>query len=368
MTKMRKLADLGQSIWLDYIRRSFIASGELDALIEQGLRGMTSNPSIFAKAISESSDYDQDLQSLAKAGKDAQQIYEALAFEDVMTAADRFGPVYDQTRCLDGYVSLEVSPDLAHDTEGTISEAKRLFQALGRPNVMIKVPATKEGLPAITELIASGVNVNVTLLFSVDVYKEVAEAYVQGLERLLAHGPEVSGGRSLSEISSVASFFVSRVDSAVDKELESKGMLDLQGKAAVANAKLAYAAFAQIFSGSRWKRLQDQGAKVQRLLWASTGTKNPEYPDTMYVDQLIGPNTVNTLPPHTLQHFLDHGQVRATLTQGLQEAAGHLERLASQDIHMQAITAKLLEDGIEAFAQPFHQLMTNIEKKRQALI
>jgi len=366
--KLNELAELGQSIWYDYIRRAFIASGELEKLIDLGLRGMTSNPSIFEKAISGSADYDRDLGPLAREGKAAIEIFESLAFEDITMAADLFRPVYDRTKGQDGYVSLEVSPDLAHDTAGTVAEAKRFFEALNRPNVMIKVPATEDGLPAITELIGSGVNVNVTLLFSVEVYRGVAEAYLKGLERLAANGPSVNGGHHVDGVASVASFFVSRVDGAVDKQLEKFGRRDLQGKAAVANAKLAYKACSEIYSGPRWDALQGQGAHVQRLLWASTGTKNPLYSDTKYVDELIGQDTVNTVPPAALTHFLDHGTVRETLLQGRGDAYSHLEELKNLGIDLDAITRELLQNGLQSFADSFQALLDSIARKRDQLM
>ena len=368
MTKLDQLARLGQSIWYDYIRRALITSGDLEALISQGLRGMTSNPSIFEKAISGSADYDADLKIMAEEDKSVQEIYESLALKDIGMAADLFRPVYDETRGLDGYVSLEVNPDLAHDTEKTVSEARRLFEALHRPNVMIKVPATKAGIPAIAELITSGVNVNVTLLFSVEIYKEVAKAYLNGLEGLLARGPSVDGGHTIEGIASVASFFVSRVDSAVDRELEKRARKDLAGKTAVANARTAYRAFREIFSGPRWENLRENGASVQRLLWASTGTKNPLYSDTLYVDQLIGPSTVNTVPPATLKRFLDHGTVQETLTQDMDDAEKHMADIAALGIDLEAVTGELLDEGIQAFAQPFKALMTSIEEKRDRLV
>lgn len=368
VNKLKKLAGLGQSIWYDYIRRAFITSGELETFIDLGLRGMTSNPSIFEKAISGSSDYDQHLGPLAREGKTANEIFESLAFEDIIMAADLFRPVYDRTKGQDGYVSLEVSPDLAHDTAGTVSDARRFFEALGRPNVMVKVPATEAGIPAITELIGAGVNVNVTLLFSVEVYRRVAEAYLKGLERLAANGPSVNGGHHVDGVASVASFFVSRVDGAVDKQLDNLGRSDLQGKAAVANAKLAYKACSEIFSGPRWDELQGKGARVQRLLWASTGTKNPLYPDTKYVDELIGQDTVNTVPPATLTHFLDHGTVEETLIQGWDEALSHMGELKGLGIDLDAITRELLQNGLQSFADSFQALLDSIAQKRDQLM
>ena len=367
MSKLKELNKLGQSIWYDYIRRAFITSGELQEWIDQGLRGITSNPSIFEKAIAGSADYDQELQELAKQDLSVKEVYEALALKDIALAADLMRPVYDETAGKDGFVSLEVSPELAHDTEGTIAEAKRLFESLKRPNVMIKVPATKEGLPAITELIASGINVNVTLIFSVENYRQVVEAFLQGMEKLAQNGPTTPSGVKVDRIGSVASFFVSRVDTAVDAELEKIGNDSLKGKIAIANAKNAYAEFRKFFSGKRWEALSQKGARVQRPLWASTGVKNPLYPDTMYVDQLIGADTVNTVPPATLNSFLDHGTVAQTLDKGLEEAQSQLQELAKLGIDLQAITAQLQKDGVAAFASAFQSLMSSIEEKRNEL-
>jgi transaldolase/glucose-6-phosphate isomerase len=361
MTKMHELAQLGQAIWYDYIRRAFIASGDLQALIDQGLRGVTSNPTIFEKAIVGSADYDEDLRWLVEAGTSVDEIYEALAVDDVGRAADLFRPVYQQTNGLDGYVSLEVSPQLSHDTADTVAEARRLFAVLGRPNVMIKVPATPEGIPAVETLIGEGINVNVTLIFALARYQEVAEAYLAGLEKLAAKGGD------LTRVASVASFFVSRVDTAVDRVLEKMGNTELQGKAAIANAKNAYAHFRGIFSGARWERLARQGARVQRPLWASSGTKNPHYPDTLYVDSLIGPDTVNTVPPATLQAYLDHGAVASTLGVGLEEARAHLAHLAELGVDLDAITKQLEDEGVAAFAKSFETLLASIATKQDRL-
>jgi transaldolase/glucose-6-phosphate isomerase len=363
MGKLRELAEQGQSIWLDYIRRFFITSGQLQALIDEGLRGITSNPTILEKAIAGSADYDQDLQALVADGKSEEEIYEALTLDDIARAADLLRPVYNATGGTDGYVSLEVSPALAHDTEGTVAEAKRLFATLGRPNVMIKVPATPAGIPAIETLIGEGVNINVTLMFSLAHYEAVAAAYIAGLEKLVAAGGDVS------RIASVASFFISRVDTAVDQALaEVEGGQPLQGKIAIANAKAAYARFREVFSGERWQRLVEQGARVQRPLWASTSTKNPLYPDTLYVDRLIGPDTVNTLPPATLQAFRDHGTVAPTLEAALDEARAQLDQLANLGIDLAALTQKLQNDGVAAFAKSFDSLMTSIGQKRDQLL
>ncbi|MGQ9599070.1 MAG: transaldolase [Anaerolineae bacterium] len=366
MTKLEQLASLGQSIWLDFIRRSLITSGELQSLVEEGLRGMTSNPTIFEKAIAGSNDYDDQLRLLVRYTNTVEELYEALALEDIRAAADVLRPVYERTGGGDGYVSLEVDPKLANDTQGTIAEARRLFAAVDRPNVMIKVPATPAGIPAIRALISEGLNINVTLIFSVSQYRAVVEAYMAGLEsRAAARG-------DLSHVASVASFFVSRIDTAVDRILDIKAESDpevslLKGKTAIACAKMAYAFFGEIVSGDRWRWLASQGARVQRPLWASTSTKNPAYPDTLYVDHLIGPHTVNTLPPETLAAFRDHGVVAQTVDTGLEEARDHLARLAQAGIDLEAVTQKLQEDGVTAFAASFHSLLTSLQQKRAQL-
>ncbi|NJL32979.1 MAG: transaldolase [Chloroflexaceae bacterium] len=347
-TKLHELAELGQAVWYDYIRRSFITSGEMQSLIDQGLRGMTSNPTIFEKAMAGSADYDDDMRRLVAEGKSIDELYAALVVDDIARAADLLRPVYDETNGLDGYISLEVSPTMAHDTEGTINEARRLHRAVNRPNLMIKVPATPEGLPAITTLIGEGISVNVTLMFSLDHYEAVAEAYISGLEKLAAAGGD------LSKVASVASFFVSRVDSSVDKELDGvAGGEALKGKIAIANAAAAYDRFLKTFSGERWSALAAKGATVQRVLWASTGTKNPDYPDTMYVDNLIAPHTVNTMPPATLRATLDHATVKPTLEALIPEALQQLEQLKTLGIDLDAITQQLQVDGVASFAKSF---------------
>jgi transaldolase/glucose-6-phosphate isomerase len=363
MTKLHDLASLGQSIWYDNIRRALLDSGELAELVGAGVRGVTSNPTIFEKAITGSTDYDEALRTLVDAGKSVDEIYEALVLEDIGRTADLLRAVFDQAGGTDGFASLEVNPSLANDTRGTIADARRLFAALGRPNVMIKVPATPAGFPAIRTLIADGVNVNVTLIFGLDQYKSVAEAYIAGLEKLAADGGDVS------RVASVASFFVSRVDTAVDQALEAhpEGK-DLQGKIAIANAKVAYAAFCEIFAGERWEKLAAKGAQVQRPLWASTSTKNPEYPDTLYVDNLIGPHTVNTVPPQTLQAVFDHGSVALALEKGMEEARDQVERLAELGVDLDAITQQLLDDGVASFAKSFDSLMASIAEKRERLL
>jgi transaldolase / glucose-6-phosphate isomerase len=365
---------LGQSIWYDNIRRAMLTTGDLARKIEEDdLRGVTSNPTIFEKAITGSADYDEQLRALVAAGRTVPEIYEELVADDIARAADTLRPVYDRTGGLDGYISLEVNPRLAYDTRGTIDEATRLFQRLGRPNVMIKIPAAQEGLPAIEEAIYRGVNINVTMIFSIENYEQVAEAYVRGLERRAAEGQPVTG------IASVASFFVSRVDTSVDAELEARArdastpeerarLEGLRGRAAVANAKLAYQKFKEIFHGERFRALREQGAMVQRPLWASTGTKNPNYSDVLYVDNLIGPETVNTVPPATYTAIRDHSVVRPTLEEGVEECRALIGELASVGIDLKAVTEKLQEDGLAAFVTSFDTLAESIEAKRGALL
>jgi transaldolase len=362
MTKLHELAELGQSIWLDYISRSLIASGELQKLVDQGLRGVTSNPSIFEKAIAGSADYDEDLNRLVRDGKSVVEIYEDLAMADIRSAADILRPVYEKSGGADGYVSLEVNPALAHDTGATIAEARRLFASLERPNVLIKVPATPAGIPAIETLIGEGVNVNVTLIFSLEKYEAVATAYIAGLAKLALAGGDV--GR----VASVASFFISRVDTAVDKALEEIGNTEIQGKIAIDNAKIAYSRFREIFSSERWKKLATESARVQRPLWASTSSKNPAYPDTLYVDNLIGPDTVNTLPPATLDDFLDHGKVATTVETDVDGARKRMAELTELGIDLDAIISEVLDEGVAAFAKSFEGLIASIAEKRRRLL
>lgn len=360
MSKLHDLTHLGQSIWYDNIRRSLIESGELQALFDAGVRGVTSNPSIFEKAITAGAEYDEQLQQLAAGRKTVQEIYEALVLQDIQEAADLARPIYEESDGLDGYVSLEVNPTLAHDTGATIGEARRLYARLNRPNVMIKVPATEAGIPAIKTLIAGGVNVNVTLLFAVDNYEQVAEAYIRGLEKLAARGGD------LSAVASVASIFVSRVDVQVDKKLAAMGNSSLKGKVAIANARLVYERFGQLFSGRRWQRLAARGANVQRVLWASTGTKDPDYPDTLYVDALIAPDTVNTVPPVTLEAFRDHGAVARTLDAGaIAEAHEQMRQLQELGVDLEQITDDLQTAGVQAFADSFRSLLDAIGEKRE---
>ncbi|MFQ6029747.1 MAG: bifunctional transaldolase/phosoglucose isomerase, partial [Dehalococcoidia bacterium] len=359
---------LGQSIWYDNIRRGLITSGRLKELIDLGVTGLTANPTIFEIAISGSTDYDSAILPLARNGSSKEAIYEHLVIEDIQMAADLLRPIYDRTDGVDGYASLEISPHLAQDTSGTIAEAKRFFAALDRPNVLIKVPATPEGIPAIRHLIGEGINVNVTLIFALEAYAQVREAYISGLETLAEKGGD------LSRVASVASFFVSRVDTAVDALIEQQiqqGREDLQdqlGNAAVANAKLAYQEFQATFGGERFAALQARGARVQRPLWASTGTKNASYSDVLYVDSLIGPNTVNTMPEATLTAFLDHGQSAEAVTRGVANAQRTIEALERAGISMVEVTDKLLADGVQAFANSFDQLLSNIEEKKNRLL
>ncbi len=364
MNPLKELGEQGQSIWLDYIRRNLILSGELKRMVEEdGIRGVTSNPTIFEKAIAGSTDYDDALRiMLVRDGKaDGEKLYEPLAIEDIQMAADVLRSVYDASNGDDGYVSLEVSPHLAHDTQATISEAKRLRAAVDRPNLMIKVPATPAGIPAIEQLIADGLSINVTLMFSMSHYESVARAYVKGLERCATP----------AKVASVASFFVSRVDTAVDKELEKNGTPEakaLAGKIAIANSKVVYRRFMEIFHGEGFASLRSRGARVQRPLWASTGTKNPAYSDVLYVENLIGPETVNTLPPDTINAFRDHGKIPgATVKAGFADADAKLASLARLGIDLDAITEKLQVDGVAAFAASFDQLMSALEKKRKAM-
>jgi transaldolase / glucose-6-phosphate isomerase len=373
MNPLVELQKLGQSIWYDNIRRAMLDNGELAGKIaEDDLRGMTSNPTIFEKAIAGSTDYNEGFRKLIAEDKGVQDIYEGLAVEDIQRAADLFKPVYERTDKLDGYVSFEVSPLLAHDTHDTIAEAKRLWAALGRPNVMIKIPATPAGLPAIRAVIAAGINVNVTMIFSLENYAEVAEAYILGLE------DRAAAGQPIKDIASVASVFVSRIDSAVDSQLEfrirhsenaseRKALTDLLGQVAIANTKLIYQRFKDIFHGERFAALKAQGARVQRPLWASTGTKNPKYRDVLYVEAFIGPETVNTVPPATYTAFRDHGEVALTLETNLSDAKATVAKLAETGIDLAQITQQLQDEGVKSFADSFESLMSSITSKRATL-
>jgi transaldolase len=365
--QLRELAAAGQSIWLDNIRRSMFASGELQGLIDEGLRGMTSNPTIFEHAIGAGNDYDAQLQSLVATERDPVKLFEALAIQDIRSACDAFRPVYDATNKLDGYVSLEVSPTLAHDTAGTIAAAKRLWAAVDRPNVMIKIPGTVEGVPAVRAAIAAGINVNVTLLFAVDAYAAAATAFIEGLE------DRAKTGAPIDTIASVASVFVSRIDSAIDKTLDEKiaagaALADLKGKAGIANLKLTYKKFEELFHGDRFAALAAKGATVQRPLWASTSTKNPAYFDLMYVVSVVGPDTVNTVPPNTLAALLDHGQIEPdTVHHDVAAAQTTIDALASNGILIKDVTDKLVVDGVKSFADSFDAMLAAIAGKQQQL-
>lgn len=365
MNPLVELQAYGQSFWYDNIRRKFLNDGTLQNLIdEDGLRGMTSNPSIFEKAIGQSDDYDDQISQEVQAGKDVKNVYEALALADIRTACDMFADLFEETNGGDGFVSLEVSPDLAGDTAKTISEARRLYKAVNRPNVMIKVPATPEGIPAIRQLIGEGININITLMFSLDHYEAVARAYLDGLKHL-----QDSGGDP-AKVASVASFFVSRVDSAVDKKLaalDDPAAEALMGKTAVANSKIVYQRFKEIFHGEAFDTYRSAGAGVQRLLWASTSTKNPDYPDTLYIDSLIGPETVNTMPPKTIDAFRDHGTVANTLEKDIDEAQLTLDNLEELGVDLDEVTEQLQKDGVEAFAKSFNILLETLQEKINAL-
>lgn len=364
---LKKLETLGQSIWLDYIRRDLIASGELRRLIEEdGLRGMTSNPSIFEKAIAESHIYDQDIRDMDLKKKDVKTIYEAISQRDVQNAADEFRPVYKKTDAEDGYVSLEVNPHLAHDTKGTIEEARRLWSALNRPNVLIKVPAASDGLPAIQQLVSEGINVNVTLLFGLPRYRQVAEAYMAGLEARAVQGKPVK------HIASVASFFLSRIDTLVDQMVEkfiglggkkTEIAKKVHGQVAISSARAAYQIYKEIFGGDRFKKLADRGARAQRLLWASTSTKNPDYSDIKYIEAIIGPDTVNTVPLETIVAYRDHGDPELRLEQDVEEANWIMAQLPELGISIDKVTQQLEDEGVKKFDEPFDKLMETIAKK-----
>ena len=362
-SKMMALLALGQSVWLDYLRRDMIQSGDLAARVADGLRGMTSNPSIFESAIAGSKDYDPALARPDIRSKSDADAFEAIAVDDVRMAADVFRTVYDSTEGADGFVSIEVRPSLARDTHGSLAEARRLWREVGRPNVMIKIPGTREGWPAIEQALEEGININITLLFSVEHYKAVADAYLNAMEaRIAARKP-------VDRVASVASFFVSRVDTEVDKRLEQLGgtATSLSGQAAIANAKLAYELFGELFSGPRWQKIRDAGARVQRPLWASTSTKNPRYGDVRYLEGLIGPETINTVPPETLQLFEEHGVVRRTLAPRADDARDTMRQIAEAGIDFDDVTQTLEDEGIQKFEVSYRKLLGVIAGKRQAL-
>jgi transaldolase len=362
-TRLHRLSELGQSVWIDFLSRDLLRSGGLARMMEEdAVCGVTSNPTIFQKALSEGDAYDEQLRSLAGL-EDAKEIFIALAAQDVGDACDLMRSVWDSGEGLRGYVSIEVDPTLAYDTAGTLEQARRLHELIERPNLYVKIPGTKEGLPAIEEMIASGRSINVTLIFSLERHREVMDAYVRGLERL------VEAGGDPSEVASVASFFVSRVDTEADRRVDERGGHDeLKGRLAVDNAKLAYRNWQEVFSGERWERLAARGASKQWCLWASTSTKNPAYRDVLYVESLIGPQTVNTMPEETIQAFQDHGQVELTLERGLDEAVRLLDELAAAGIDYDDVTATLEREGVQKFADSFAELLDGIRGKRGELV
>jgi transaldolase len=372
-SKLAALLDLGQSVWLDFISRDLLRSGRLDELVTQGVGGMTTNPTIFDKAIGQGDSYDEQIGEAVARGRPTAEIADALIVADVQTACDLMRPVYEHSSHLDGYVSIEVPPALAYNTRKTVNEAHRLHGAVDRPNLMVKIPGTRQGLAAIRQTTADGLNINVTLLFALEVYESVIDAYLGGLE------DRVARGEPIDEVRSVASFFVSRVDVKADQQIDEKiadqadrivgaRLAGLKGTLAVANAKLAYRRFLEISSTERWHRLAERGAQAQRLLWASTGAKNPEYDDLLYVDNLIGPQTVNTMPEETLEAFLDHGVVRRTVDQGFEEARDRLEQAASLGIDMKETTEALQTEGVALFRESFKALLASVDRKRRHLL
>ena len=370
---LQQLKNFGQSVWYDNIDRGQLVSGQFKGLLEEdGVTGVTANPTIFQKSISSGHAYDEQMTQLISEGKNTSDIYETMIIQDIRTVADLLRPIYDRTNMQDGYVSLEVSPDLAHDTNATIAEVRRFWKMVDRPNLLVKIPATPEGIPAIQASLSEGINVNITLIFSIEAYRDVTEAYLSALEERNA------SGKDISHIASVASFFVSRVDTLVDKVLDDKikatsdsaeqqKLKMLQGKAAIANARLVYQDFKKIFSTPRFETLKHSGAHVQRPLWASTSTKNPAYRDVLYAEELIGPGTVDTMPLETIENFKDHGRVALTIENNIPQAKAELEMLESVGIHYDAVTQQLLDEGVQKFADSFHQLFQGIEEKKKAI-
>ncbi|HEU0218226.1 MAG TPA: transaldolase, partial [Stellaceae bacterium] len=374
-SRLASLNDYGQSAWFDFVSRDLLRSGQLTQMIkDDALKGVTSNPSIFEKAIGHGEDYDELIRQAEAAGDlDPGALFEGLAVHDIQEGADAMRPVYQQTQGRDGYISLEVSPYLAMQTHETIEEARRLWRQVNRPNLMVKIPGTKPGIPAIRQMISEGVNINVTLLFASEVYAEVAEAYISGLEEFVEKGGDPH------RVASVASFFVSRIDSLIDSQIDKKiaatsdageksRLEGLKGKAAIANAKLTYQLYKEIYSSPRWQRLAQKGAQTQRLLWASTGTKNPKYSDVLYVEELIGPDTVNTMPPATMDAFRDHGKARASLEEGVDEAKAVMAALPSAGVSMADVTKQLVVDAVGLFADAADQLYASVQKKRQMVL
>ncbi len=362
-TPLEQLAEHGQSVWIDFLSREFVEQGDLQGLIDQGVKGVTSNPTIFQGAIAEGDDYDEQLREILKDETEPKEVFLQLATRDIRGACDLLKQVHDEGSGRDGWVSLEVDPNLAHDTQGTIDEAARLHELIDRKNLLVKIPATKEGLPAIEESIARGIPINVTLIFSLERHREVAEAYLRGLRRF------VDGGGDPRRVASVASFFVSRVDTEADKRLEENGgPEELKGTMAIANAKLAYQSFGEIFSGSEWEELVAKGATPQRCLWASTSTKNPEYRDVLYVEELIGPETVDTMPRETVEAFMEHGRVQDTLARDVDGAREVLEAFAAAGIDYDDVVETLEHEGVQKFADSFNELFSDIESKRDSLV
>jgi len=361
--RVKRIHDFGQSIWLDFIDRKIMNTGELDKLInEDGIRGITSNPAIFEKAISSSSDYDEDIKSFSKEKQNNEELFYALAIKDIQRAADMLLPVYnEEVKGADGYVSLEVSPLLAKDTEGTIKQARELWKQVDRKNVMIKIPGTAEGLAAIRKCTGEGININVTLLFGLERYEEVTDAYISGLE------DRVAANQPINEIASVASFFLSRIDVLIDPILASKNLSALKGEVAIASAKKAYEIYKRVFSSERFRKLEQKGAKPQRVLWASTGSKDPSFSDVKYIEALIGPDTVNTVPMETIEAYRDHGEPENRLESDMDKANNVLSELKSAGINLQQLTQQLEDEGIEKFNKPYNTLMNAIENQRKQL-
>jgi transaldolase len=363
-SRLQQLSALGQSVWIDYLSRDLLQSGELARMMhDDGIAGVTSNPTIFQKALAHGNEYDEQMREVLREQDDPKEVFLALEIKDVQDACDLLRPVWDSDNGKDGYVSIEVDPTLAFDTDGTIAEAQRLHDEVNRPNCFVKIPATKDGLPAIEEMTARGHNINVTLIFSLERYGEVVEAYLRGLERL------VEGGGDPSSVASVASFFVSRVDTEADRRLDEAGAPDdLKGKLAVANAKLAYQHYKEVVAGERWQALQDKGARAQRCLWASTSTKNPAYRDVLYVEELIGPETVNTMPEETIEAFEDHGEVALTLERDLDEAHRVFERIAEAGVDYDDVVVTLEQEGVQKFSDSFAELLDGVSAKRGELV
>lgn len=360
--RLQKMQELGQAPWVDEISRDDVENGKLQQAIEDGIVGVTSNPSIFQKAIAGSDLYDDQLQELARTEEDPKEIFWQIAQRDIQGACDILMPVHERTGGQDGYVSLEVQPSIAYDAEATIEEAQRLHDMVDRPNLFVKIPATIPGLIAIEEMISRGRSINVTLVFSLERYREVARAYIRGLQRF------VDGGGDPSNVNSVASFFISRIDSEADDRFEELGAEDLKGKLAIANGRLAYAAYKDIFDGRRWRGLEEKGANKQRLLWASTSTKNPDYPDTMYVEELVGPETVNTMPKSTIEAVMDHAEIRPRLEEGMDDARQVFERLREVGFDYEDVTDSLEQQGIQKFSDPFDELLDEIKSKGRQLV